>query len=714
MFDARRLAASTCGLTVAAFMLFPSTQPLPTDEAATVEAASASIPESDLWLVPQSKPRGTSPLARAVAALAAGQATQALPLLREAGDDDPKLEGYAHLYEGRARLALSQPEPAAAAARRVLDKTPGGYLGEAALWLLADAAEMAGRWDEAYTTLSSIAEIGTSNPAEAWLRLGRAAEKVGEASAARQAFAKLHYEMPLTAQAREAGQALAKYPAPAGPERLKRELARAELLYAGRRYADARDAFEGVRSQTGGDERSLVDLRLAQCDTGLRRYPAAHRTLAALLDRTWARRAEVELAYLGTLRGLGREAEYVARVPSFVKAHPESPLAESALNDLGTHYILTDRDEAAAKVFTEMYARFPLGQFADRAAWKAGWWAYRTGNYREATRLFESAAIAMRRADYRPSWLYWSARAHLQLGEPEAALTWFRHTIASYRNSYYGREASRAIDAMKRGRHASIVTAAPAPEPVPLALVAGTRPPNTDLIQRLLDAGLYDDAVFEIRKVQTQAGSAPLLEATVAYALNRKGELRPAITAMRRAYPQFMAEGGEALPRSILAIIFPIAHWDLLRRYAEEHRLDRYLLAAQVAQESTFQADVRSVANAYGLMQILPSTGRRYAPKVGVRGFTTAKLTDPEINVRIGTQYFRDLVDMFDDVAPALAAYNAGENRVARWRADRPGIDRDEFVDDIPFPETQNYVKRILGTAEDYRILYGQEQTASR
>jgi soluble lytic murein transglycosylase len=82
-------------------------------------------------------------------------------------------------------------------------------------------------------------------------------------------------------------------------------------------------------------------------------------------------------------------------------------------------------------------------------------------------------------------------------------------------------------------------------------------------------------------------------------------------------------------------------------------------------------------------------------------------LTDPETNVKIGTLYFSRLVQQFGGTHYALASYNAGENRVLRWKAERPGLEEDEFIDDIPFPETQNYVKRILGTAEDYRALYG-------
>jgi len=161
------------------------------------------------------------------------------------------------------------------------------------------------------------------------------------------------------------------------------------------------------------------------------------------------------------------------------------------------------------------------------------------------------------------------------------------------------------------------------------------------------------------------------------------------------------------LPREILTVIFPLDYWDLIQTHADRHDLDPFVIAALMAQESTFDPKIRSAANAWGLMQILPTTGARVARQLDLRPFSTASLTRPEINVRLGTQYFADLVRRFNgNVAAALAAYNAGENRVDRWLVERPGLDRDEFVDSIPFPETQGYVKKILGTAEDYRALY--------
>jgi len=109
-------------------------------------------------------------------------------------------------------------------------------------------------------------------------------------------------------------------------------------------------------------------------------------------------------------------------------------------------------------------------------------------------------------------------------------------------------------------------------------------------------------------------------------------------------------------------------------------------------------------------MQIVPATGRQYARMLKLpRRFSIGMLTTAETNLKMGTAYFADLVRQFGGAHYALATYNAGPSRVSKWIAQRPGLDRDEFIDNIPFPETQGYVKKILGTADDYRRLYGGE-----
>jgi soluble lytic murein transglycosylase len=175
---------------------------------------------------------------------------------------------------------------------------------------------------------------------------------------------------------------------------------------------------------------------------------------------------------------------------------------------------------------------------------------------------------------------------------------------------------------------------------------------------------------------------------------------------MKRAYPQYLAREGASLPDDVLRVTYPVNYWTLIKKYSAAHKLDPYLIAALIAQESGYDPAAKSGANAWGLMQIVPATGRSFARKLGIRRFTTRSLTDPVINIRIGTAYFADQIDRLGSVHAALAGYNAGPSRARRWAAERPGLERDEWIDDIPFPETQFYVKRILGTAEDYRALY--------
>jgi soluble lytic murein transglycosylase len=232
----------------------------------------------------------------------------------------------------------------------------------------------------------------------------------------------------------------------------------------------------------------------------------------------------------------------------------------------------------------------------------------------------------------------------------------------------------------------------------------------------LLDAERYKEAIDELRYAQRAWGDSPAIQATVAWTLRQQGQseigmerfmlLRGSITTMRRAYPQFMAAGGEELPRDVLTVIFPLSYWDLIQKYSSLNNLDPYLVAALMAQESTFVADVRSSAGAVGLMQLMPSTARTYARKLKMP-YSSRVLTTPESNVRIGTMYLADKIKEFGAVHLALASYNAGERAVRTWLAERPDVDdSEEFIDDIPYPETLNYVKRILGTADDYRRLY--------
>lgn len=668
-------------------------------------AAGATQNDSPaLWLAPKGRPSAASAaFAKAVKALQDDKPQLALPVFSKAVGD-PLFGGYALLMQGRAQLALHQTKAARFSATQLAKVEPHDYLREAAFVLSADVAESEGDAAAEMRALQAAVAGKPVGGAPLFLRLGRAAAQAGDPATARGAFNTVVYTYPLSAEANDALAELETLNVAAVPSRdtAAANLGRGEQLYQSKRFADAKVAFEAVRPVAVGAEKDLVALRSAECDLGLKKFAAARDGLQPLVDNAGPRQAEARYAMLGVLRGLDRKDAFETETRAFVESGVPDQWAEAALNDLATFYILEDEDPQAADVFAEMYRRFPSGANAERAAWRWGWWSYTKGNYAETIRVFDDAFARFGRSDYRSAWLYWSARARQNAGQRDAAAETYRRALTLYQNSYYGREADRSLRAMLGAPAGRVLLTSR--EGVTFA--PGDAPVNARLITRLLEVGMYDDALGELRRVELDSGPSPVVTATQAYAWNRKGELRTAITLMKRAYPQFLAAGGEALPDEIRRVIFPMDYWNLIQKYARAHGLDPYLMAALITQESTFDKDIKSGANAWGLMQILPSTGRSYSAKLGIRPWRVSKLTNAETNIRIGMAYFADLAKRYDGIVGALIAYNAGGSRYRRWVAEYPDADRDEFIDNIPFFETQNYLKRILGTADDFRALY--------
>jgi soluble lytic murein transglycosylase len=609
---------------------------------------------------------------------------------------------YAQYYQGLAELRVGRAADARRTFQALSAQQPLGYLAEAAALREADADEALGDPAAALQIYDRLAKEKTTTPDEILMRLGRLAKAAGNPDKATEAFSRIVYEFPFSDLAPTASDELTNLPIgpiAAGTNRYKLELGRAERLFGAKRYTQARPSFETLRSAAQGDDRELVNLRLAECDYFLKHARSARDAVRPYIDKA-SRQGEALFFYAVATRELGDHDEYLRVVRRLADEFASQSWAEEALNNLATYYILQSDDDKADETFREMYEKFPTGHYAERAAWKIGWMAYKSGRYADAIRAFESGAAHFARSDYRPAWLYWSGRAHDALREPALADARYALVATDYLNSYYGRLAVKRLDVRGSPRFVA-APVEPPPEAAPL-------PPNEPIVRALLALDLYDQALDELHYAQKNWGDSSAIQATVAYIYNRRGDLRAGINAMKRAYPQYLTAGGEQLPADLLRVLFPIDYWPQIRRYATEHQLDPYLIAALIAQESTFTADVKSAANAYGLMQLLPSTGRQYSRRIGItKRFSIGMLTTADTNLRMGTAYFADLVQQFGGIHFALATYNAGPSRVQRWINDKPGMERDEFIDDIPFPETQNYVKRILGTAEDYRRLYG-------
>lgn len=677
---------------------------------------------SQLWMAPEKgrvRTAAQANLATAIKLEGEGSHAKALALLTHpATAQQGPLAPYVEYYKGLAQLRLGRPADARTTFQALQAHMLAGSLVEASLLREAESDEALDDHAAAVAVYERLAAMKTTAPDQVLASLARAARASGDEERARAAFERLYYDYPFSELAAAAAGELGNEPIVPGNPQVRRELARAERLFAAKQYTPARAAFDRLRGVVSGDDGDLVRLRLAEADYYLKRFRAARDGIKPFIEGG-PRQSEALYFYALTLRDLGDRAEYSTLVRRVINDFPSDRWAEEALNHLATSYVRSDDDGLADETFRELYEKFPAGRYAERAAWKIGWRAYRMGDYRETAYAFSRAAADFPRSDYRPSWLYWAGRAHDALGDKIQAQARFTLAATDYLNSYYGRLALARLDGRAPDRRlvvAASVGRRGGQAPADGAQLASSLPPNAAVVRELLVAKIYDQAVDELRYAQNMWGDSSPIGATLAWAYREQGKAetgsvqfslyRGAINLMKRAYPQYLAAGGEQLPRDILRIIYPIAYWESIQKYASEQDLDPFMVAALAAQESTFVANIRSPAKAVGLLQLEPPTARQVAKRLNIR-YTAKMLTDPEANLRLGTAYLAAKVREFGDLHLVLASYNAGERPVHRWLDERPSLSKEEFIDDIPYPETQNYVKRILGTAEDYRRLYG-------
>ena len=145
---------------------------------------------------------------------------------------------------------------------------------------------------------------------------------------------------------------------------------------------------------------------------------------------------------------------------------------------------------------------------------------------------------------------------------------------------------------------------------------------------------------------------------------------------------------------------------------ADEFDLDPYMVCGVIFTESSFRAQAKSSVGALGLMQLMPATGLEEAELLGIEGVTEEMLTEPSLNVRLGCNYLKKLLDEFSAESVALAAYNAGPGRVRQWLKEY-GTKEDGSILYIPYPETSKYISRVQSAKSVYEKLYPELKSES-
>ena len=163
------------------------------------------------------------------------------------------------------------------------------------------------------------------------------------------------------------------------------------------------------------------------------------------------------------------------------------------------------------------------------------------------------------------------------------------------------------------------------------------------------------------------------------------------------------------IKKLMIKIFYKKEYSEYVSKYSQEYNVDENLIYALIKAESNFEADAVSSRNAQGLMQLMPTTAEDVAKKNGIN-LTEENILEPDININIGTKYISILLNKYDCVEVALAAYNAGSGNVDKWIANGTIKADGSDIENIPFKETNNYIRKIM---RDYKI-YSEKMTGSK
>ncbi|MGA2427144.1 MAG: transglycosylase SLT domain-containing protein [Candidatus Acidiferrum sp.] len=635
------------------------------------------------------------------------RAQQSLAWLTKA-KSDTLLGDYVLYWTAQTQRLLKHNAEAFTALQAVGRDYPNTAMKELYLEALAPAAIEAGHPQAAIEELEAYPATSV-HPALLLLR-AQAYKAARQYARAAKDYQLLYYKNPLSDEGKTAAIALPQMKSTLGREypipSVELQEERAQIFYNQHKWKDARAEFEKLAASVKDPaHRQHAQLRAAEARVQLKGSPSLVSSLAITDPEVDAERMFVYSQFERTAK---KESDMLGATEQLVQKYPSSKWSEEVLMMVGNYYwVELDRGKAV-NYYQRVLDGFPEGKYAFFCEWRAAWIAYLDRQPYADDKLIAFLRKYPSSADA-PDALYWLGRNAERGGNPGHARAYFRADVDRFPQTYFGRAAAVRLDKMAPGDEDPpdfLATIPPAPalhpfdEPVPAA--AQDRWVRAQALRIIaFDAS----AELELKSAFYATGSPRLLYEAAQAAFDQ-GHFAAGMAYGRLIVPNFDARKFSDVPVNVWKTLYPLPYEASLRREAARNDFDPMVAAGLIRQESTFQADAVSHANAIGLMQVLPKTGKLLAKQLKVR-YVKTKLFDPEYNLELGMLYIADLQRATGAPEYALAAFNAGEDRIAAWRAERNYEEIAELVESIPFTETRDYVQIVLRNAEVYRMVYG-------
>lgn len=619
--------------------------------------------------------------------------------LEKASRSFPLLADFSLYYLSDSLYQLARYDEAATALQKLLKEYPSSPVARSAEILRADALCASKRPKEAYEAYQKFIEryAAGADAIHAALNAALCRKETGQPDKAALELHALRIANPDTDMARKAEEELSNLAA-AGvqvPRMTAEESARVgSALFGKKKYEKAAAIFRSLSSSSlPAETRRSLSLKTGQALFRNKKYQEAEATFCALLRQELDRstRCETEFWLARTVEKEGKENEAYAAYLRLAETYPENELAREALMQAAYLKKFQGKREEARTLFEKLVKSATNGRLGTRALWELAWESYLAGDYRNAVDLFRQLSV---NDSYREKSLYWQAIAMQASGEPEGAGKLLNQLVEESPRGFYALQYRKKIG--KSADNGSSFHIEPGlAEKIEL-------PSGFERARALIALGMYEEARKDLQAERKKTGTKKAQLGLIRLYLAMDDYHAPLSIVSQGALGKIKRDDP-----MVLGLSYPLAFQDIVTKYTASNTLSRSLVYSLIRAESQFNMNARSPVGAVGLMQLMPSTAKALEKGSGRKQSTTSQLTRPEYNIRLGTRHLKGLLKEYNgDLVAAIAAYNAGGVAVERWRKAFGNLREDEFIENIPYAETREYVKKVLSTADLYNRLY--------
>lgn len=629
----------------------------------------------------------------------------------------PKLADYAAWFLATAEFDSGNFAAVPKELEPVWNQKPASPLAARAVLLAARAYGQGGEAQQALDLLRT--RYATLPQPQGDLAMATAFAATGDAVSAAVYYQRVYYGFPLSAEAATASTESEKltdrlgenYP-PAMPNMM---LARALKLLESGNTDRARKELESLIPRLGGAERDLARVRIGVADYESKDTLRAEAYLKALEVSSPDADSERLYYLLLCARRLNHPDEVSQRLEQLDREYPQSKWRLEALVAVANRYLIENQPDSYEPLYRTCYESFQNDAKAADCHWRVVWGHYLRRNPDAADLL--RAHLRMYPASEQASGaLYFLGRLSEAALDGRGARTYYNEIVREYPNYYYTVVARERLATLGPGPSSPEVIEFLRGVPFPARARTLNFEPDASAKARLERAhmlasiGLDDWAEGELR-FGAQTENQPHVFAMELAALSeRRAGPDQALRYIKRYASGYLYIPVDSAPPDFWKLAFPIPYRADLERYSKLNGLDPFLMAALIRQESEFNPKVVSHANARGLTQILPSTGRQLSRQLKLP-YSTAKLFQPQVSLQLGTFYLKSMASTLGGHwEAALAAYNAGLRHAHDWLGWNDYREPAEFIESVPFAETRNYIQTVLRNADVYRRLYAGER----